>query len=136
MATGETMRFVATAVAYQHEAEVETKYLVAAEHVDGSGRTLEVQRSLVEDDDYERSLGLDGYCVVLDGGPTAYRSVERWVAAGTTVVLHLTSEGADALGVRSIALEADTGTAALIRSVLRHLIDGGPDVDDFTLTTP
>jgi Immunity protein 10 len=127
------LRFIGTAVTYRQDREVEAEYLVVAEGPDGRGRTVEVQRSLSQDTDDDRSLGVDGHCVVIDGGPTSYRCVERWAVAQSIVVIRLTNEGGDELGVTSIRIEVPEDAAAATASALQRLIDDGPEVEDFSV---
>ena len=70
-------RFIAMAVGYRREPEVEAQYLVMAEHSDGGGRTIEVQRSGAEASEGDSSLSVGGYCLVVDGGPASCQCVER-----------------------------------------------------------
>jgi Immunity protein 10 len=126
------LEFIATALAYRRDPEVEAEYLVVCEQPNGGGRTIEVQRSLAEGaDDARPDLG--GHCLVIDGGPTSYRCVERWVVADTTIVIGLTAGGSDELGVTTIRIKVPNDAAAASASALQRLIDGGPEVDDFTV---
>jgi Immunity protein 10 len=124
--------FIATAVAYRRDPEVEAEYLVVGDQPDGGGRTVEVQRSLAEGTDDAR-LGLGGHCLVIDGGPTSYRCVERWVVADSTIVIGLTAAASNELGVTTIRIKVPADAAAATASALQRLIDGGPEVDDFTV---
>ena len=127
------LRFIATAVAYRQDPEVEAEYLVVAEDAGGRGRTVEVQRSLSGDTDDDRSLGLDGHCVVIDCGPTSYRCVARWAVAQSTVVIRLTNAGRDELGVTTIRIEVPEESASATASALQRLVDDGPEVEAFTM---
>jgi Immunity protein 10 len=127
------LRFIATAVAYRRQPEIQAEYLVAGEHADGGGRTVEVQRSRAKDANHERGLGVDGHCLVIDGGPTSYRCVERWAVADSAIVIRLTTAGRDELGVTTIRVEVPENAAAATASALHRLIDDGPEVDDFTV---
>lgn len=127
------LRFIATAVAYRQEPEVEAEYLVVGAQADGGGRVVEVQRSRPADTDVERRLGVDGHCVVIDGGPTSYRCVARWAVADATIVIRLTNAGSEELGVTTMRIEVPEDAAAATASALHRLIDDGPEVDDFTV---
>lgn len=127
------LRFVASAIAYWRESEVEAQYLVAAEDSDSGGRTIEVQRSSAEEADNERSFRVGGHCLVVDGGPTSYRCVERWAISDSTIVIRLTAAGSNELGVTTIRIEVPEDAVAVTASALHQLIDDGPEVDDFTV---
>ena len=64
---GTVQRINAQAVAFRRDEDLASEGLVFAEHADGSGRTVELQRGLTETEEDRRS-GLFGYCVVIDGG--------------------------------------------------------------------
>jgi hypothetical protein len=127
------LRFSATAVAYRLQPELEAEHLVIGERSDGDGRTVEVQRSLVKGSDHERSLGVEGYCLVLDGGPTSYRCFERWAVADSVIVIGLTNPGSEDLGVTTMRIEVPDNAAAPTASALLRLIDDGLEADDFTV---
>lgn len=127
------LRFIAVAVAYRQDPAMEAEYLVLAEDRDGRGHTVEVQRSLSHESDGDRTVGADGPCVVIDGGPTAYRCVERWAAAHSIVVIQLTKAGSDELGVTTIQIELPEEAEAETVSALQRLIDDGTEVEDFTV---
>jgi Immunity protein 10 len=65
--------FDASAVAFVRD-DLNAQYLVLAEHADGSGRRLEVQRSL-RVDAQDHSLGMDTYCLVTEDQATHYGGV-------------------------------------------------------------
>lgn len=70
--------FDAGAVAFSRDEEVGAEYLILAEHEDGSGPRIELQRALIVTDD-DRRLGTDRYCLVNEGGVTHYGGLENLV---------------------------------------------------------
>jgi hypothetical protein len=125
--------FDAMAVAFRLDDALDAEYLVLAERPDGSGRTLEVQRGLTESED-DVDLGMDTYCLVIDGGPTHYGGVQGWAASDGTLSLQLTADGTAALGAESIRVGLiPAGCQQAVVAALDHLLDGGPRPDDFTL---
>jgi hypothetical protein len=72
-----TVAFTAGAAAYLRDDDIETELVILAEHEDGSGRRLEIQRSLVITEQ-DRAHGMDTYCVVDQDGRAHYGGVEGW----------------------------------------------------------
>jgi hypothetical protein len=114
--------FDAAAVASRRDADLNTEYLVLAEHHDGSGRSLEVQRPPQSDIQHE-TVGQDTYCIVVDGGATHYGGVLDWRIDGSTLRLGVDEEAALALGAHEfcvVLLQAErTGVEAALRTLLR-----------------
>ena len=86
----------ASAVARVRDDDIDV--LVFAEHEDGSGQRLEIQRSL-EATEQDLRRGMDTYCFVTERGATHYGGLERWSLAGDTITLTLSSDAASRLGV-------------------------------------
>jgi hypothetical protein len=92
-----------------------------------------VQRGLTDSEDDVR-LGMDTYCLVIDGGPTHYGGVESWAAFDETLSLHLSSAAAAALGAESIRVAlVPTNSHQAVVAALDHLLDGGPRPAAFTI---
>jgi len=89
--------FVASAVAFERADDLNAQCLVLAEHPDGSGRRLEVQRSL-RVDEQDRSLGMDTYCLVTEEQDTHYGGVLDWRIEGSTLHVDLTEEADRVMG--------------------------------------
>ncbi len=79
-------------------------------HDTDSDETLEVQRTLVPDEQDER-LGMDTYCLVR-GEATSYGGVEDYTLAGTTLSLKLPSEAARVLALPT-SVDIDFGTQGI-----------------------
>jgi Immunity protein 10 len=109
--------FDASAVAFERDDSLDAQSLVLAEHADGRGRWLEVQRPLhVEAQDL--ALGLDTYCLVTEEQATHYGGVLAWRIEGTVLHLDLTEEASRALGASGFRIslpesERDTVQRAL-----------------------
>lgn len=104
-----------------------------AEHADGSGRTVELQRGLTETEEDRRS-GLFGYCVVIDGGPSSYRCVDGWKVLGRDLILQLSTVAARDFGAESIVVRLPSGAVPVVRRAVEDLIDGRAVPDEFTAT--
>jgi len=90
--------FSARAVARLRDEDLGADVLVLAEHEDGSGRRLELQRSL-EVTDEDRRLGMDTFCLVNETGSVHYGGVEEWSLIDSELRLKLTDEAAAAMHV-------------------------------------
>jgi hypothetical protein len=91
------INFVAGAVGVLRAKDLDAEVLVLAENRDGSGRRLEVQRSLSVTED-DRRLGMDTYCLVVESCATHYGGLESWSIHDNVLHLGLTMEAATALG--------------------------------------
>jgi hypothetical protein len=125
-------RITARAVAFRRDEELATECLVFAEHADGGGRTVELQLGLAETEEDRRS-GLSGYCVVIDGGPCAFRCVDGWKVAVRELTLEFSAVAAREFGARSLLVRFPTGAVSAVRHAVEHLIDGRAVPDEFTI---
>ena len=119
--------FDAHAVAFRRDEEIGAEYLVLAEHEDGSGERVELQRPLVVTDD-DRRLGTDTYCLVNEGGVTHYGGVEGWSLDDSSLELRLDQEAARILGAEGgyrIRLTNPTKAAPVVRDGLRAILGPG-----------
>lgn len=93
---------------------------------DEDGVSLAIQRSL-EPDEQGRAAGMDTYCLVVDDGATHYGGVVEWSRdAPDLVVLVLSAEAADALGLpRELDLELDPTELDHIDPVVQRLLAAG-----------
>lgn len=71
---------------------------VLVENPDGSGRRLELQRSLVITDQ-DRRLGMDTYALCNETGATYDRGVDDWSLDDDGLHVQLSGEAADTLDV-------------------------------------
>lgn len=119
--------FVARAAAFSRDEELGTEYLVLAEHEDGSGQRIELQRALTITDD-DRRLGMDTYCLVNEAGATYYGGVDGWVLEDGKLELRLDQEAAQVLDVEGgyrIRLADTRKMAAVVRDGLRTILGSG-----------
>jgi hypothetical protein len=77
--------------------------VVLAEHPDGSGLRLEIQRAL-EFDEQDRALGMDTYCLCTDSGATHYGGIVRHELSSPWLTIVLDVSAAEALGTRGYRL--------------------------------
>ena len=72
--------------------------LILAQHEDGSGHRIELQRASVVTDE-DRRLGMDTYCLVGETGATHYGRIESTTFEGAMLEIRLSPEAAQNLGV-------------------------------------
>ena len=96
-----THGFTARILAVLRDEASQTEVLALGEEPDGGGRSIQIQRSLLEPDEQDVALGQDTYCLVLESGATFYGGVERWALEGRELVLVLSAEAQSALSIRS-----------------------------------
>ena len=102
--------------------------VVLAEHSDGSGWRLELQRG-EEIDEQDRRLGLDAHCLVTHAQATHYGGVTSWRLADGVLSLELTSEAAQELNVPDdLVVRMPVGDSAReqVRRGLAVILDGVP----------
>lgn len=109
--------FLARAAAFVRDEDLEADILVLAEQEDGSGRRLEIQRS-VTTTAADVQAGMDTYCLADDTGATHYGGVSGWSLDEDVVCLSLDSEAADALGTSEYLIRLAGGPPAA--SPVRH----------------
>lgn len=87
-----------------------------------SGDTLELQRS-IHDDDQDRALGMDTYCLVHDGAASHYGGLKSWSVEAGTLTLRLTWRAARVLGMpRTVKKQVTPEQAALLRERIPTLL--------------
>ena len=91
-------RFVAKALASAEYPDANTFVVILAEHPDGSGARLEIQKPL-SSDEQDRRLGLDTYCLCTEDGATHYGGVMSWTLTQSSLEIVLDAKAAEALGV-------------------------------------
>lgn len=88
---------------------------------DATGRSLEIQRSLVSDDQ-DRRLGMDTYAITANG-VTHYGGVLSWGAEGGRLRLELSPEASEVLGIDShVALDMDPRDLATVSAPLTDIL--------------
>ena len=113
--------FDASAVAFARDDELNAQYLVLAERADGSGRRLEVQRSL-QFDEQDLSLGMDTYCLLTEKQATHYGGVLDWRIEGSTLHLELTEEAGRVMGASGFQITLPCSERAAVQSALLVLL--------------
>jgi Immunity protein 10 len=113
--------FDASAVAFERDDRLNARYLVLAEHADGSGRRVEVQRAL-EFDDQDLALGMDTYCVVTEEQATHYGGVLHWRIEGSTLHVDLTEEAGRAMGASAFRIALPESELATVQRALLVLL--------------
>ena len=119
--------FAARVASDSRDAELNAEVVVFAEHLDDSGRRIELQRAL-SPDEQDRALGQDTYCVVTESGATHYGGIDRWAVQDGEVQLSLSTEAAAALGLDtevSIGLPPDADPSTVVER-LSAVVGGDP----------
>jgi hypothetical protein len=117
--------FSAWTVGAAEIAEFEALVAVFAEHSDGTGSRLELQRAITFDEQ-DKKLGHDTYCLSTETGATYYGGVESWTLDATLLELLLAEEAAQALGVQDgfrIRLAAANQDLLTLRAMLRQILE-------------
>ncbi|WP_437577609.1 Imm10 family immunity protein [Sorangium sp. So ce887] len=91
-------RFEARTLASGEHPDINTFVVILAEHADGSGARLEIQKPL-SSDEQDRRLGLDTYCLCTEEGATHYGGVMSWTLTQSSLKILLDAKAAEALGV-------------------------------------
>jgi hypothetical protein len=92
------IEFDAYAAAFLRDEDLEAEVLVIAEHEDGSGHRVELQRAFVFTAE-DRRLGMDTYCIVDETGATHYGGVDSWSLEDGLLEIRLSPETAQDLGI-------------------------------------
>jgi hypothetical protein len=120
--------FEARAVGFLADDDTETEMLALAEHEDGSGEHLMVQRSY-EDDAQDVALGWDRHCLVADTGWCFYGAFAAWSVEGNTLRLELTEEAAAECSFTAVLarLPDDEAVHVAVESMPRLMGRDGPE---------
>ena len=100
--------------------ELNVEYLVLAEMKDGSGRRLEIQRSL-DGGDQDEALSHDTYCLVTADAATYYGGIRHWQIAASTLGVTLDAAAAQALRVDGFRILVPDAKCATVEAALRQL---------------
>jgi hypothetical protein len=115
-----TLRVRISAAAVSAEPDEGWMGVSIAEHSDGSGWTLHLQRGWTEPDDQDVRLGQDTYSLVDGEGRTHYGGVIEACAAAQLLSLRLSPQAADVLDLGDMALELQLDLASQAISELRE----------------
>lgn len=113
--------FDASAVAFERDDNLGAEWLVLAEHPDGTGRRLEVQRPL-QVDEQDLALGHDTYCLVTEEQATHYGGVLDWQIEESTLHLDLTEEASRAIGASRFRITLPKSECATVQAALESLL--------------
>ena len=113
--------FDASAVAFERDDTRDVQSLVLAEHRDGRGRWLEVQRPL-QVDDQDLALGLDTSCLVTEEQATQYGGVVDWRIEGSVLHLDLTEKASRAIGASGFRITLPESERATVQRALLVLL--------------
>ncbi len=101
--------------------DLEDNYRVLVIMDTESGDTLELQRS-IQDDEQDRALGMDTYCFVHDGA-THYGGLKGWRVESGTLTLRLKWTAARVLGLpRTVKKQVTTEQAAILKERIPVLL--------------
>ena len=93
--------FVVRRVDHVPAGDYQPEMLALVEEMDQTGDFIVIQRAASDDPD-EVELGLDGPCLVRPDGETAYHAVESYSIGPDAIILRLTEQGAEALGLPAV----------------------------------
>ena len=113
--------FDASAVAFERDDLLGAQWLVLAEHPDGTGRRLEVQRPL-QVDEQDVALGLDTYCLVTEEQATHYGGVLDWQIEESMLHLDLTEDASRVIGASGFRITLPRSERATVQTALGLLL--------------
>lgn len=124
------VEFSVRAVARLRDGELKADVLVLAEHEDGSGRRLELRRSL-EVSERDRRRGMDTYALVTETGTVHYGGIRTWSLVSNRLELNLTETAAADLrargGYRLTLAEPGVQSAVVVAGVAEIMgVDTSP----------
>ena len=118
------LRFKAVAICAMEMEELDCFVVVLAEHSDGTGARLEIQRALLFDEQ-DRSLGQDTYCLCTEAGAVCYGGVVSWRIVDNALNIVLDATAAKTLGVTGgyvIDIEASPETRSVLKDGLERVL--------------
>jgi hypothetical protein len=117
-----TLTFRARSVASVEMLDANAFCVVLAEDEDGDGdgSVLELQRAL-SFDEQDRKLGMDTYCICLDGG-THYGGVVTWSVTAHRLELHFDEEAADHFAVDGVVVELDDSAPKSLHDDVKRVL--------------
>ncbi len=120
--------FTASKVDVEQMDDLNAFVIAFAEREDGTGRRLELQRSL-QHDDQDAALGMDTYCLCNSDGASCYGGIAEWSIDSGGLDLTLHQNAASTLGVPvkfRVGFLLPEGGLLRLGASLRRVID---DVD-------
>lgn len=114
------LRFRARAVASIEIDDAFCVVLAEDEDGDGDGSVLELQRAL-SFDEQDRKLGMDTYCICLDGG-THYGGVANWSVTEHRLELHFDEAAADHFAVDGVVVELDDSAPKSLHDDVKRVL--------------
>jgi hypothetical protein len=115
------LSFDASAVAFGRDTDLNAEYLVLAEHQDGSGRRLEIQRA-VDVDERDEALGQNTYCIVTAAGAAHYGGILHWEVADSTLRISLDRTAAQVLGTDGFRIAVPHADCAMVDTAVCRLV--------------
>jgi hypothetical protein len=106
---------------FRRDAELDAEYLILAEHLDGSGSRLEIQRGLHEDDQ-DRARGMEGHCLVDELHATHYGAVAAWRIDGACLDIDLTDEASETFGASGFRIALPAAQRSTVERALLQLV--------------
>ena len=123
------LKFKAMAIDALEMLDLNSFVVMLAEHTDGSGIRLEIQRALLFDEQ-DRRLEQDTYCLCNEWGAVCYGGVVSWHLTKNELTLVLEARAAEALGVKEgflIEFEVDVETRDRLKNGLHKVLDSPAD---------
>ena len=117
-------RFKAVAICAMEMQDLDCFVVILAEHSDGSGARLEVQRALLFNEQ-DRSLGQDTYCLCTESGAVCYGGVVSWRLIDDALEIVLDAIAAKTLGVTGgyvIDIEANPELRSVLKDGLQRVL--------------
>lgn len=100
--------------------------VILAEHADGTGMRLEIQRAL-EFDEQDRATGMDTYCLCTERGATHYGGVVSWRLEHDVLEVLLDEQASAELETNGfrVGLSLERDTHAVLRAGLVRVFGSG-----------
>jgi hypothetical protein len=114
--------FEATAIAAQEMIDINTFALVLAEHPDGSGRRVEIQKALTFDEQ-DRQSGQSTYCICSETGAAHYGGIANWVLGGNVLRIVFSETAALVFGADQVQILFPPANHSVIETALRRLLN-------------
>ncbi len=114
----------AHAAAALRDDDLGAEVLILAEHEDGSGQRLEIQKSLNPTDE-DRRMGQDTYSIGDERGAVHYGGIDTWSISDEALELHLAADAAADLRVQDgyrVRLADPATHSELVDAVLRKIV--------------
>jgi len=119
------VKLKAAGVAAKEMPDMNVFVVIFSENADGSGRRLELQRSLTVDDG-DVALGMDTYCLCTEAGAAHYGGVTSWSLNNHSLVIRLTASAEAALCIEdgiSIGLDLTATEQGVLHEALNRVLN-------------